>query len=55
LYDFEIDPDGLVNLISDPNLKNEKERLKELLYAEMKRTQDPLLHEFEKKYDPIKK
>ncbi len=46
LYDFKHDPDGLVNLIDDPNLADEKEQLKDLLYAEMKRSDDPLLAEF---------
>lgn len=48
LYDFRNDPDGLVNLINDPDLQNEKKRLKELLYCEMKNSDDPLLDEFEK-------
>jgi len=50
LYDFETDPDGLVNLIDDPNLRHEKERLKKLLHAEMRRSQDPLLDEFESRF-----
>ena len=50
LYDFKNDPDGWVNLINDPNLQDEIKRLKELLYAEMKRTDDPNRHEFEKRF-----
>ncbi|TDI70738.1 MAG: hypothetical protein E2O86_03130 [Bacteroidetes bacterium] len=50
LYDFENDPDGLVNLIDDPELQDEKKRLKELLYAEMQRTDDPWQIDFKKKF-----
>jgi N-sulfoglucosamine sulfohydrolase len=42
LYDFRNDPDALDNLIDDPDLVNEKRRLKKVLYAEMKRSGDPL-------------
>ena len=41
-YNFRNDPDALDNLIDDPDLLNEKQRLKKLLYAEMKRSGDPL-------------
>lgn len=50
LYDFKADPDGLVNLIDNPDLQEEKERLKKLLHAEMKRSEDPLLGEFEERF-----
>ena len=50
LYDFKADPDGLVNLIDNPNLRHEKERLKKLLHAEMQRSEDPLLDEFESQF-----
>ncbi len=50
LYNFKTDPDGLVNLIDDPSLIKVKQRLKKMLFQEMKRTNDPLLEEFEKKY-----
>lgn len=50
LYDFKNDPDGLVNLADDPELREEKQQLKELLYAEMKRSDDPLQAEFEDRY-----
>jgi len=47
LYDFRTDPDGLVNLIDDPALKEVRQRLKKRLHNEMKRTNDPLAGEFE--------
>ena len=50
LYDFKNDPDGLVNLIDEPNIRHEKQRLKELLHAEMKRSEDPLCNEFENRF-----
>jgi N-sulfoglucosamine sulfohydrolase len=50
LYDFSNDPDGLYNLIDDPKLQDEKQRLKNLLHAEMKRSKDPLREEFEERW-----
>ncbi len=50
LYDFKKDPDGLVNLINDVQLAGEKKRLKDLLLAEMKRSEDPLREEFESRF-----
>jgi N-sulfoglucosamine sulfohydrolase len=50
LYDYRSDPDGLVNLIDDPDLGQVTQRLKKLLHAEMKRTDDPLLEEFEARF-----
>ena len=50
LYDFKNDPDGLVNLIDDPGVQNEKRRLKELLYAEMKRSEDPWRSRFKERF-----
>ncbi len=50
LYDFSSDPDGLVNLIDDPDIQSKKQRLKNLLHSEMKRTKDPLRDEFEKRF-----
>lgn len=50
LYDFKADPDGLVNLIGDPALVKEKRYLKDLLYKEMKRSEDPFCKEFESSY-----
>ncbi len=50
LYDFKNDPDALVNLIDNLDLKAEKKQLKDLLYAEMKRSEDPLQGEFATKY-----
>lgn len=50
LYDFRNDPDALNNLIDDPGLQEEKQRLKKLLHAEMKRSKDPLLSEFEERF-----
>ncbi|PHN07800.1 sulfatase family protein [Flavilitoribacter nigricans] len=49
-YDFRNDPDGLQNLIHDPELQVEQERLKRLLHAEMKRSDDPLLSAFEERF-----
>ncbi len=50
LYDFKNDPDGLVNLINDPEHEQEELRLKELLYREMRRSKDPLRDEFKSKF-----
>lgn len=50
LYDYHADPDGLVNLIDDPNLQEVTKHLKQLLHAEMQRTHDPLLSEFEDRF-----
>jgi len=50
LYDFEHDPDGLVNLIDEPGLQAEAQRLRELLYTEMKRSEDPLVDEFRDRF-----
>ena len=50
LYDFRDDPDGLVNLIDNPHLQDEKQRLKDLLYKEMKRSEDPWETEFERRF-----
>jgi len=50
LYDFKNDPDGLVNLINDPEHKEEKQRLKDLLYKEMRRSKDPLRDEFKSRF-----
>ncbi len=46
LYNFKNDPDALVNLIHDPSLAEEQQRLKDLLYREMQRSKDPLRDEF---------
>jgi N-sulfoglucosamine sulfohydrolase len=50
LYDFRSDPDGLVNLIDDPALQETRQRLKKLMFNEMKRTNDPIKDEFEKSF-----
>ena len=50
LYDFKNDPDGLVNLIDDPDLEQEKHRLKAILYAEMKRSEDPWRTRFNERF-----
>lgn len=49
-YDFSQDPDALTNLIDDPNLAEEKQQLKQLLYREMERSQDPLREEFARRF-----
>lgn len=50
LYDFKNDPDGLINLINDSAYQSEKQRLKKLLLKEMKRSDDPLCNEFQRKF-----
>ena len=50
LYDFREDPDALTNLIDDPDLAEEKQQLKELLYQEMRRSEDPLQDEFAERF-----
>ena len=50
LYDFTSDPDGLVNLIDDPDVQAEKQRLKGLLHAQMKGSDDPLADEFRDRF-----
>ena len=50
LYNFKRDPNGLVNLINDPNLMEAQEQLKRLIHDEMKRSEDPLLEEFESRF-----
>ena len=50
LYDFKNDPDGLVNLIDDPDIEPEKHRLKAILYAEMKRSEDPWKTRFKDRF-----
>lgn len=50
LYDYDKDPDALLNLIDDASLQSKKRHLKELLYSEMKRTKDSLLSDFETKF-----
>ena len=50
LYDFRNDPDGLNNLINDPQYTEKKEELKELLEVQMRRSDDPLLNEFKERF-----
>ena len=50
LYDLQEDPDALTNLIDHPELEEEKQQLKELLFREMKQSQDPLQEEFVKRF-----
>ena len=47
LYDFKTDPDGLINLVDDPNYGEKKKELKALLQTQMRRSDDPLLNKFE--------
>ena len=47
LYDFEADPDALVNLIDNPEYADVKIRLKELLAKNMEETKDHLRSQFE--------
>lgn len=50
LYDFENDPDGLVNLAENRNFQDEKQRLKSILLEEMQRSDDPWRIDFEKRF-----
>ncbi len=50
-YDMEKDPDCLVNLIDDDKYKKPLDKLRGQLSAWMKRTGDPVLPAFEKRYD----
>lgn len=50
LYDFKNDSDGLVNLIDDPAYQEDIFRLRELIWREMKRTEDPLHDEFVERF-----
>ena len=50
LYDFKNDPDGLVNLINETELQDKLKKLKEILYKEMKRTDDPWQKDFKEKF-----
>ena len=47
-FDLEEDPDERRNLIDDPRHREEIDRLRRLLLAEMERTQDPQLEAFRK-------
>ena len=46
-YDTEKDPDERRNLIDDPDSQREIGQMKQLLLAEMKRSNDPLLQQFQ--------
>lgn len=50
LYYYQSDPNGLDNLIDDPDHKEAKKRLKNLLYQEMRKTGDHLADEFEERF-----
>ena len=50
LYDYEIDPDALVNLIDDPRYKSVLAGLRQQLANEMFVTDDFLLREFENEF-----
>jgi len=52
LYDFENDPDALVNLIDDPKCKVDADRIRQALEAWMVRTGDPALEAFRHRDDP---
>ena len=51
LYDFENDPDGLHNLIANPEYQSEIRKMRALLRKEMKRTDDPALTAFDQRDD----
>ncbi len=51
-YDFEKDPDALLNLIEDPTYKIEIDRLRAALEAWMERTGDPALEAFRNRASP---
>ena len=46
-YDLKKDPNGLVNLIDDPNYRAETDAMREQLRILMERTNDPLLSEYQ--------
>ncbi|HUV63820.1 MAG TPA: sulfatase [Sedimentisphaerales bacterium] len=46
-FDFKEDPGALNNLISDPRYRDEIEHMRRILENRMKRTNDPLLHDFQ--------
>lgn len=50
LYDFRIDPNGQLNLAEDPEYIETKKGLKELMRAQMRKSDDPLLNEFEERF-----
>ncbi len=50
-YDFTNDPHGYVNLINQPEYKEKIRELKDALYAEMKRSKDPMSTHFKNIYD----
>lgn len=52
LYDFETDPDGLHNLIDDPQYREEADRLRGQLLELMRNTGDPALEAFENRHSP---
>lgn len=50
LYDFNVDPDALNNLINEPGYADKKQELKSMLLAEMKKSDDPLTNEFQERF-----
>ena len=50
LYNFKSDPDGLINLAEDPDYSEKKEELKALLGIQMRKSEDPLLNEFNERF-----
>lgn len=50
LYDFKNDPDALTNLIDNPDFIDKKQELKDLLWSEMKKSDDPLLDQFNERF-----
>ena len=52
LYDVQVDPDCLVNLIADPDYASELERLRGALEAWMRNTEDPVLIALVHRDDP---
>lgn len=53
-YDFEEDPDGLINLIDSPEHQEKIEEIRHVLSARMKATGDSALDAFEERNDPAK-
>jgi N-sulfoglucosamine sulfohydrolase len=47
-YDLEKDPSERNNLIADSNFQTEIKKLKQLLFSQMQKTQDPLIDQFPK-------
>ena len=50
-YDYQADPDALVNLIDDPAYHNTIEQFRSMMENHLERTNDPVLAPFRNRYD----